>query len=102
EELISTILDGKFIEAREKLDNLMIDYGMSGEDVVYQLFRQILSSGLDEKLKARLVEKLGEIDFRLTEGAHERLQLNAYLAYLSLLGKKKKEKVNQESQNKQS
>lgn len=102
EELISTTLDGKFVEARQKLDNLMIEYGMSGEDVVYQLYRQIMASGLDEKLKARLIEKLGEIDFRLTEGAHERLQLNAYLAYLTLIGKKKKEKVTQESQSEQS
>ncbi|MFP3945438.1 MAG: replication factor C small subunit [Archaeoglobaceae archaeon] len=91
QELLKTTLSGEFVEARRKLDSLMIDYGMSGEDVIFQLFRQILSSGLDEKTKARLIDKLGEIDYRLTEGAHERLQLNAFLAYLSLLSKKKKE-----------
>lgn len=91
-ELISTALDGNFVEARNKLDKLIIDYGMSGEDVVYQLYREIISSGFDERLKARLVKELGEIDFRLTEGAHDRLQLNSYLAYLSLLKKKKEKK----------
>ena len=87
--LLETAIEGKFMEARNILDRLMIEYGMSGEDVVSQLFREIISSGIDEKLKVLLIDKLGEIDFRLTEGAHERIQLDAYLAYLSTIGKKK-------------
>ena len=87
--LLETAIEGKFMEARTILDRLMIEYGMSGEDVVSQLFREIVSSGIDEKLKVLLIDKLGEIDFRLTEGAHERIQLDAYLAYLSTIGKKK-------------
>ncbi|AEA47874.1 replication factor C small subunit [Archaeoglobus veneficus] len=87
--LLETALEGKFMEARSILDKLMIEYGMSGEDVVSQLFREILSSGMDEKMKVLLIDKLGEIDFRLTEGAHERIQLDAYLAYLSTVGKKR-------------
>ncbi len=89
ERLIDTALKGNFLEAREFLDKLIVDYGMSGEDIVSQLYREILSLKIDEALKVILIDKLGEIDFRLTEGAHERLQLSAYLAYLSLLGKKK-------------
>jgi replication factor C small subunit len=89
--LLETALEGKFMEARNILDKLMVEYGMSGEDIVSQLFREIISSGIDEKLKVKLVDKLGEIDFRLTEGAHERIQLDAYLAYLVTVGAKKKE-----------
>ncbi len=88
--LLETALNGNFMEAREMLNKLMIEYGMAGEDIVSQLFREILSSPLDEKLKVVLIDKLGEVDFRLTEGAHERIQLDAYLAYLSLVGKKGK------------
>jgi replication factor C small subunit len=44
---------------------------------------------VDEKLKVLLVDKLGEIDFRLTEGAHERIQLDAYLAYLATVVRKR-------------
>ncbi len=86
--LIETALKGNFMEAREMLDKLMIEYGMSGEDIVSQLFREIISSPLNEKAKVFLIEKLGEVDFRLTEGANERIQLDAYLAYLSSLAKK--------------
>ncbi|MFN3384539.1 MAG: replication factor C small subunit [Archaeoglobaceae archaeon] len=88
-EILDTALKGNFVEAREKLSKLMLEYGMSGEDVVSQMFREIVSSNsISEKMKVLLVDKLGEIDFRLTEGANERIQLNAFLAYLSTLGKK--------------
>lgn len=87
-EILETALNGKFEEAREKLNKLMIEYGMSGEDVVAQLFRQITDSNMDEKRKVLLIDKLGEIDFRLTEGANERIQLSAFLAYVSTLSKK--------------
>ncbi len=86
--LIDTALKGNFMEARQLLDRLMIEYGMSGEDIVSQLFREIISSPLNEKVKGYLIDKLGEVDFRLTEGANERIQLDAYLAYLSSLAKK--------------
>ncbi len=89
EKLIETAMKGNFLEAREFLDKLMIEYGMSGEDIVSQLYREIISSKLDETVKVFLIDKLGEIDFRLTEGAHERLQLSSFLAYLSVIGKKK-------------
>ncbi len=89
--LIETALKGNFMEARQILDRLMIEYGMSGEDIVSQLFREIISSPLNEKVKVFLIEKLGEVDFRLTEGANERIQLDAYLAYLSSLAKGKKQ-----------
>jgi replication factor C small subunit len=67
---------------------MMVEYGMSGEDIVSQLFREIISSNLDERVKVMLIDKLGEIDFRLTEGAHDRIQLDAYLAYLATIGKR--------------
>lgn len=86
--LLETALNGNFMEARQLLDKLMIEYGMSGEDIVSQLFREIISSPLNEKVKVYLIDKLGEVDFRLTEGANERIQLDAYLAYLSSLAKK--------------
>jgi len=89
--LLETALEGKFMEARNMLDKLMIEYGMSGEDIVTQLFREITSSSIDERLKVMLVDKLGEIDFRLTEGAHDRIQLDAYLAYLATIGRRRKE-----------
>jgi replication factor C small subunit len=81
--MIRLALDGKFTEAREQLDQLLYTHGMSGEDVMTQLYRELMDA--DEKdipssVKIELVDVIGEYNFRLVEGAHERLQLEALLA----------------------
>ena len=82
-EMIELALKGKFLEAREKLDVLMYEHGMSGEDVITQLFRELMAmpeKELDSKTKIALVDVVGEYNFRLVEGANERIQLEALLA----------------------
>jgi replication factor C small subunit len=82
-EMISLALLGKFIEARNKLDSLLYEHGMSGEDVMLQLYREIVDAKEDEidsKTKVGLMDVIGEYNFRLVEGANERIQLEALLA----------------------
>ena len=82
-EMISFALKGKFLEAREKLDTLMYEHGMSGEDVMLQLYREVMEMDekeLDGKTKIALVDIIGEYNFRMVEGANERIQLEALLA----------------------
>lgn len=85
--LIETALDGDFIAARNQLDTLLIDYGLSGEDVLRQIHRSIFDLTIDDALKVALVDKTGEIEFRLVEGANERIQIEALLAHFVLAGK---------------
>jgi len=84
--MIKLALDGKFEEARERLLNLLIGRGLAGDDILMQIHRQILDLDLPELVKVKLVDRMGEFDFRLTEGANERIQLEAALAHLTLLG----------------
>jgi replication factor C small subunit len=86
EEMVRLAWDGKFVESRKKLDQLLIAYGMSGEDVITQMFREISGLGVPDEAKVQLVDKVGEYNFRLVEGADERLQLEALLAQVMLLG----------------
>ena len=82
-EMILLALQGKFLDARTKLDELMYEYGMSGEDIVKQLYRETMAleeNELAEKTKVELVDTIGEYDFRIVEGANERIQLEALLA----------------------
>jgi len=82
-DLIRLALAGKFLEAREKLDTLLFEYGMAGEDVITQLYRELIDfpeAELDSKTKIALVDTIGEYNFRLVEGANERIQLEALLA----------------------
>jgi len=87
-ELIDLAMDGKFENARKKLDALLYEYGLSGEDVILQLYRETIGLDMDQRKKVELIDKIGEYNFRITEGANERIQLEALLAYLVLIGKK--------------
>lgn len=82
-EMIKLALSGKFLEARSALDKLIYEYGMSGEDVILQLHRELIDmdeSEVDSNTKIELVDKIGEYNFRMVEGANERIQLEALLA----------------------
>ena len=85
--LIDLALDGDFVGARTKLDTLLINQGLSGEDIIVQIHRTMFDKSIPDILKVKLMDRIGEIDFRLTEGANERIQLEALLAYFVLAGK---------------
>jgi replication factor C small subunit len=86
-EMMQLAVDGKFKEARKKLHELMIDYGLSGEDVLIQMFREIDNVKINERAKAHLIDKIGEYNFRVVEGANEAIQLEACLAQIVIVGK---------------
>ncbi len=85
--LMETALKGGFIEARNVLDELLITYGMSGEDVIKQVHSAVFDLTVPDEMKVRLVDKIGEIEFRMVEGSNERIQLEALLAHLCVVGK---------------
>jgi len=85
--MMQLALNGKFIEARDLLYKLMVEWGMSGEDILNQMFREINNLDIDERKKVELAEAIGETDFRIVEGANERIQLSALLAKMALMGR---------------
>ena len=87
-QMLELALKGEFLPAREKLDTVMLTYGMSGEDVMLQMYRELTSLPIPDRTKVALVDKIGEYNFRLVEGANERIQLEALLAQIMLLGGK--------------
>ncbi len=88
EKMVKHALDGDFTGARKMLDEMMLKYGMSGEEVILQVFREVTGMSLPDKDKVALVDRIGEYDFRMVEGANERIQLEALLAQIMLHGKK--------------
>ncbi len=86
--LITTALEGNFMSARNILYDLLIQYGLSGEDVIKQIHRSIYDLPIPDEGKIRLIEKTGETDFRLTEGSNSHIQLESLLAQFALEGKK--------------
>ncbi len=89
-ELIKLSLDGEFMKARAKLDYLLIEQGLSGEDIIGQIYRAMLDMTIPDKVKIDLIDRIGETDFRIAEGANERIQLEALIAHFVFCGADKK------------
>lgn len=87
-ELINTALSGNFMAARTKLYDLLIKYGLSGEDIIKQIHQNIFDLAIPDESKVRLIEKSGETEFRLIEGSNAHIQLEALLAQFVLEGGK--------------
>jgi replication factor C small subunit len=87
-EVLELALNNKFVEARNKLLDLMLSYGLAGIDIIKQIQKEILQLDIDNKSKMFLIEKCGEIEFRMTEGSDEFIQLEALLSQFALVGYK--------------
>ena len=84
EEMVTYAIEGDFSKARSILDDLLTNKGMAGGDIIDQLHRSVWEFELSDEATVRLMDRVGEVDYRITEGANERVQLEALLASLSL------------------
>jgi len=82
QKMIKVAIDGDFVEARKQLRDMIQKYGVSGSDLIRQIHTEIFRSDTPEKWKIRLAGIVGEVDYRLVEGADEEVQLSALLAKL--------------------
>ncbi|MDE1857162.1 MAG: replication factor C small subunit [Candidatus Micrarchaeota archaeon] len=87
--MLKSAVEGDFLGARKELDNLILRHGMSAEDILTQCYKEVQGMNVDEKTKLRIVCDIGEQNFRIVEGANERIQLEAMLAHIALLAKEK-------------
>jgi replication factor C small subunit len=85
-ELIDTALEGDFAKSRKDLEKILIDYALSGEDLIRQIHRSVFDLQIKERDKVRLVDKIGEVEFRMVEGGNPRIQLESLLAHFALVG----------------
>lgn len=79
-EILELALNNKFLEAREKLLDIMLKKSLNGLDVIKAISQEIWNLKLPDKVKLALIEKCGDMEFRLVEGSDEFIQLEALLA----------------------
>jgi len=88
-DVLQLALKNKFHDARNKLLDVMLEYGLSGLDIIKQIQKEIMNLNIEPRKKMFLINKCGEIEFRMVEGSDEFLQLEALLSQVSLVGIKK-------------
>lgn len=84
EAVLEAASDGDFNEARDRLAELLDSKGISGGDLIDQMHRVATDLDLDDRTKVRLMDRIGETDYRISTGADERVQLEALLAGIAL------------------
>ena len=86
--VLNFALAGDFINAKEKLLDVMLKESISGTDIIKAIQKEIWNLDIDPEIKVKLTEKTGEIEFRMVEGSDEFVQLESLLASFVLAGLK--------------
>ena len=81
--MVDAAIAGEFINARRQLRTLIVEEGVAGQDIINQLHRSVWEFDLGEEATIRLMEQIGEVDYRISVGADEQIQLEALLAGLA-------------------
>jgi replication factor C small subunit len=84
-EVLRLALSGKFNEARQKLLELTLVYGMSETDFMKYANQEAYEMKIEKP--DEFAKIMAEYDYRLTVGAHPEIQLSALLAQLGKLSK---------------
>ncbi len=71
------------LNARKELIRTLLENGLSGQDLIKEIYRYITNLDLDDIKKLKCIEACGEIEFRLTEGSDTIIQLEALLARIA-------------------
>jgi replication factor C small subunit len=81
ESMFDDALDGEFGDARKTLDDLLVDEGYGGEEILDDLLSVARSRRSGREL-AELHRLAGEVDLDLAEGTSDRIHLSRLLAEL--------------------
>ena len=84
-EIIQTALEGQLQLSIKLLDDLIKEYGLSGQNIIKNIHREIYELEIQEEVKIKLSKLLAEFEYRLSQGGTEEIQLQALLAKIVLM-----------------
>jgi replication factor C small subunit len=89
--LLSLSMDGDFDKSEKMLSWLLNNRGVSPNELLNQCYRTILADvNIERSVKVRMIDAIGETDFRLSEGANTIIQMESMIAHFVLLSAVKK------------
>jgi replication factor C small subunit len=84
-QVIEFALNKDFIDAREKLRELFLQFGLSGKQIYDKIRRIMVKFPIPEDWKVTIFELIGEYEVRMQKGSNEEIQLSAFLTQLGVL-----------------
>jgi len=83
-DLLMTALKGDFFGSRQQLIKLLRD-GIAGEDIVREMGKQVYDLQVPDPQKIKLIEKIGEFEYRIASGGNEQIQIESLLAQFAVM-----------------
>jgi len=84
-EILRTALECQLQLSIKLMDDLIKDYGLSGQNIIKNIHREIYELEIKEEIKIELSKLLAEFEYRLSQGGTEEIQLQALLAKIVLM-----------------
>lgn len=84
-EILQAALERQLQLSIKLLNDLINDYGLSGQNIIKNIHREIYDINVTEYLKIELTKLLAEFEYRLSQGGTEEIQLQALLAKIVML-----------------
>jgi replication factor C small subunit len=78
--IITSTIDGDYETSRNRLRWLLTLEGFSPQEVCLEIERDIVRRPFDQELLSRILDRIAEIDHRMTEGKNAFIHLTALLA----------------------
>ena len=85
EKLLNAARNQEFDRAKGKLQDLIFVRGVAGSDIIREINSNITKMDFSDESKLNIIDRLAEVDFRLTEGASPDIQIAALLAHIGTL-----------------
>lgn len=85
EKLLNAARNQEFDRAKGKLQDLIFVRGVAGSDIIREINSNITKMDFSDESKLKIIDRLAEVDFRLTEGASPDIQIAALLAHIGNL-----------------
>ena len=82
EKLLNAARNQEFDRAKGKLQDLIFVRGVAGSDIIREINSNITKMDFSDESKLKIIDRLAEVDFRLTEGASPDIQIAALLAHI--------------------
>jgi len=79
-QILEYVIKKDFEKAKSKLLDTMLNYGLSGMDIIKQLHKEVWGLNIAAEKRLEMMKDCAEIEFRMTEGSDEFLQLESLLA----------------------
>lgn len=84
-DIIGKALSREFFAALVVIEKVILD-GLSGVDILKGMMREVMNMNIEDKLKIDIVDRIGEAEFRISEGCNELIQLKALVASMVKMG----------------